>query len=266
MRIAICFSGMIRTGPQAAPNILRFIDTLLPNVDFFLHTWDISQDKIWNLHSQAMHDKQLQNRPVPPIKSSYPLLASMVHNYGKEFKKIKIDHYHDTSIFSKSPIPLWYSWHESIKLKQQYEQENNFTYDVVVKLRPDIIFDDHKLKDAIDNFDKDYFMCINGNTTVLNDVYFVANSSIMDIASECWKKMIHNNSINGTELGLFLKSNNINTRILELYDVTKIYNYAIYREECVLAGISPLDWENCHTMEEYYYAEKNEKSYKTLGI
>lgn len=256
MRIAICFSGMIRTGPLAAPNILRFIDTLLPNVDFFLHTWDISQDKSWNLYSQAMHDKQLQNRPVPPIKSSYPLLASMVHNYGKEFKKIKIDHYNDTSIFSKSPIPLWYSWHESIKLKQQYEQENNFTYDVVVKLRPDIIFDEHKLTDAIDNFDKDYFMCINGNTTVLNDVYFIANSSTMDIASECWKKMIHNNNVNGTELGLFLKSNNINTRILGLHDITRKYNYAIYREECVLAGISSLDWDKCHTTEQYYYADK----------
>jgi len=78
----------------------------------------------------------------------------------------------------------------------------------------------------------------------------------MDIASECWKKMIHNNSINGTELDLFLKSNNINTRILGLYDITRKYNYAIYREECVLAGISSLDWDKCHTTEQYYYADK----------
>lgn len=256
MRIAICFSGMVRTGPLAVPNILRFIDTLLPNVDFFMHTWDISQDKSWNLYSQAMYDKQLLSRPIPPIKSSYTLIDSMISNYGKEFKKIKIDHFSETSIFGKTPIPLWYSWRESIKLKQQYEQENNFVYDIVVKLRPDIIFDQHRLQDAIDNFDKDYFMCYNGSTEVLNDVYFVSSSPVMDIASECWKTLLDKNSFTGVELKDHLALKNINTRILGLYDMTKTYNYAIYREECVSAGVSSLDWVDCFTIENYYYADK----------
>ena len=106
------------------------------------------------------------------------------------------------------------------------------------------------------NFDKNYFWCFNGSVEVLNDVYFVANSSTMDIASECWKTMLHNNNINGTELRLFLKSNNIKNMILGFFDITKTYNYAIYREECVLAGISSLDWDKCHTTEQYYYADK----------
>jgi hypothetical protein len=40
MKIAICFSGQIRTGVQTEPNIKRYIGDLLPICDFFVHTWD----------------------------------------------------------------------------------------------------------------------------------------------------------------------------------------------------------------------------------
>jgi hypothetical protein len=41
MRVAVCFSGQIRTGVVVAPNILRYIGDLLPQCDIFVHTWDI---------------------------------------------------------------------------------------------------------------------------------------------------------------------------------------------------------------------------------
>ena len=40
MRIAVCFSGQIRTGVQTAPNIKRYIGDLDPVCDYFVHTWD----------------------------------------------------------------------------------------------------------------------------------------------------------------------------------------------------------------------------------
>ena len=40
MKIAICFSGMVRTGVKAYPSIKRFIGDLWGQCDFFMHTWD----------------------------------------------------------------------------------------------------------------------------------------------------------------------------------------------------------------------------------
>ena len=41
MKIALCFSGQIRTGNITAPNILRYIGDLRDSCDIFVHTWDI---------------------------------------------------------------------------------------------------------------------------------------------------------------------------------------------------------------------------------
>ena len=40
MKIAVCFSGQIRTGVQTAPNIKRYIGDLDTVCDYFVHTWD----------------------------------------------------------------------------------------------------------------------------------------------------------------------------------------------------------------------------------
>ena len=40
MKIAVCFSGQVRTGLQAAPHLFDWFGDLLPNIDFFIHTWD----------------------------------------------------------------------------------------------------------------------------------------------------------------------------------------------------------------------------------
>jgi hypothetical protein len=45
MRIAVCFSGQMRTALEANKSIIKFLGNQLPNVDFFFHTWDIKSEK-----------------------------------------------------------------------------------------------------------------------------------------------------------------------------------------------------------------------------
>ena len=40
MKIAVCFSGQMRTALEANKSIIKFLGNQLPNVDFFFHTWD----------------------------------------------------------------------------------------------------------------------------------------------------------------------------------------------------------------------------------
>jgi hypothetical protein len=260
MRVAICFSGMIRTGGSAFPSIIKYIDKLFSNVDFFLHTWDISQDKEWDLHSLAV----LEHGPRPivaPVKTD-KLLNSMINNYGKEFKKIKIEHFDSESL--PLPLPMWYSWEQSVKLKYQYERENNFIYDAVVKLRPDLLFKEHKLQ--YDLNDLEYFKYLGGNSEYMNDVYFISNSQLMDVASNFYTHLMTHKIFpnKSNELSNYLKLKNIKTKSIDSFypTVDDIPEHrgscpcTVYREECILQNVSPLEWDKCFNIDNYYYAPK----------
>ena len=41
IKIAVCFSGQIRTGLLTYKNIKNFIGDLIPQCDVFVHTWDV---------------------------------------------------------------------------------------------------------------------------------------------------------------------------------------------------------------------------------
>ena len=48
MKIAVCFSGQIRTGIENHPNIKEFFGKLYNDCDFFIHTWNFSEYKTYN--------------------------------------------------------------------------------------------------------------------------------------------------------------------------------------------------------------------------
>jgi hypothetical protein len=42
MRIAVCLSGQLRTADRAVESLKKFVGNLAPDVDYFVHTWDIN--------------------------------------------------------------------------------------------------------------------------------------------------------------------------------------------------------------------------------
>jgi len=243
MRIAVCFSGMVRTANYVTPNLLNYFGDLLPNIDFFMHTWDVTQHKQYTQGAMGVLSHNYRQCPMEP---SYPIVCTITNDY-KNFKKIKIESY---SVHCQSYVrfPLWYSWAKSIELAKEYEKEYNFTYDVVLKMRPEMIFPAKStLQHEIDNFliNPEIFYVMGGDDTRLNDVYFLSSSLNMSTATN----IIHNTTHwKNNEFNMHLLSNNIK--------YSQVYRpaYAIYREECV--GVSPMDWLGCHVVETYYYSPK----------
>jgi hypothetical protein len=205
MKIAICFSGMVRTSNYATPNLLKYLGDLFPNIDFFMHTWNITQHKQYAIGAMALLSN---NYKKCSVESSYPIVCNMVNDY-KNFKKIKIEEFSNECEIYNS-FPLWYSWAQSIKLKEEYENEYNFKYDVVLKMRPDMIFPEGStLHKEIDNFlnNPELFYVMGGNESRLNDVYFLSSSDNMNIAT----KIIDNPlPWQENELNIHLLKNNIN--------------------------------------------------------
>jgi hypothetical protein len=245
MRIAVCFSGMVRTSNYTSPNLLRYFGDLLPNIDFFMHTWNITQGKPYVLDSLGLMTT-LMNEPI--IDSSYPIISIMANDY-KNFKKIKIESF-STQCEIYSHCPLWYSWAKSVDLVAEYEKEYGVTYDVVLKMRPDMIFpEEYTLQQEIDEFlnNPKLFYIMGGGDDRLNDVYFLSTLDQMITAT----KIIYNRSPipwKENEFNLHLINNDIK------YSQVRNPSYAIYRDECI--GISAMDWLACHVIETYYFSPK----------
>lgn len=190
--VAICLSGQIRTGRQAAKNILKFFTPPQGcamydrpvRVDYFMHTWN---KNTWRFHKKHHHEFEIlpiDNNDIDFLTDAYKF---------KEFKVGDFEKYPD----SKNPWdPLFYSFDQSMILKRDYELEHGFEYDLVIKIRPDIVYDISGQQTFPFHNLVEPGILYTTNTTLfpseflrpnLDDVIFFANSPTMDIISTLWR-------------------------------------------------------------------------------
>lgn len=165
MKIAVCFSGQCRTSPEAAPNLKRFFGQHLDNIDFFIHTWDINHYKHYGVKDDMVGSGCPPWRPYGTTGerpfSSVP--GDRINEYRNAYKP-KMMHVDSFSDYEKrQPViknryvgALYYSWRRSVLSMVEYSMANSIKYDVVVKLRPDMLYPyTRTLNDEILNFMKD---------------------------------------------------------------------------------------------------------------
>ena len=190
MKIAVCMSGQLRNWEIAKDNQKWFWSTSGEEVDYFIHTWNYSGDR----------------KGV-----SQPYEWRNVNKW--EFNRI-VRHYDaKKSIFDKKPqkyfygndhwLCLFYSFAQSVMLKRQYEIENNFEYDIVIKSRPDIVFNP-KYCFTYEPLMKNVIYTTHGGTMPhecgmfnFNDICFYSKSRTMDMLVDTYfyrKKVVSNNS------------------------------------------------------------------------
>lgn len=249
IRIAVCFSGMIRTGVEASRAIKSFIgENLYQYCDFFMHTWDISDSKQW--HEDSIMSKQVSQREIIS-NNGRELADKLVLEYDSKFIGIAVEtldlEVNDLSLHP-SVSPLWYSWAKSIELKQQYEESEKFKYDIVIKMRPDLMFHPaRKLSNELAHFynDTDKFYANGIIPARIDDVFFYSNSDIMDLASN-FVYEIKSRPWTTNAFADYLKSKNIN------YSDTKDHVYTILREEALSNDIT--NFNICYNLDRKYYA------------
>jgi hypothetical protein len=244
MRIAICFSGQIRTGVESSENIKRFIGDLYPYCDFFIHTWNVNSQKPYNLSRIIKKQEIITTDKVEKILDIYNPKSIIIDDFYE--KEIEENNFYNFA-------PLWYSIKICNNLKINFENENNIKYDYVVKLRFDIIFKEKRrlIDDIFANKNNDFFIENLHNYTIddlfVDDVYFLSNSNVMDIAANYYN--------NGHKYGFIKHLTNNNISIKSVVDINYMYDnygYVIYRQECI--KFSPLnDFDLCHECEAYYY-------------
>ena len=263
MKIAFCFSGQLRTAEHAAEGILRFVGDMLPNVDFFVHTWGKNQHRIRSYQSIKIYEiakalgltenlKQLDKKIMLPYKtpSTYEVLKKITPIY--KFESIEIENYdncvHKFPKLYRHLQPHMYAWYKVNELKKLHEQTYNFKYDYVIRTRPDMLFPkETSLSAEIENCEKfpGAFFGQGGLPNRLNDVFYMSKSETMDIAAQ-W--MVNNPD--RLCISDFMAMHNIKS-----YN-TVLKPCAIYRPECI--PISSLNYEECYNIDRNWYWTKND--------
>jgi hypothetical protein len=187
MKIAVCFSGQIRTGVQTAPNILRYIGDLRSECDIFVHTWDIKTDPnqqkpddpniLINVDRSVFSEFYRLYNPLYMVVEPYRLRA-VASTWGGERVDAKT---------GRNYVSMFESIYESNQIKMIHEQKHGFVYDRVIRIRPDLTFNptrnlrDDLIAAPIDDktFVSEYHKS-NFNDGKLEDIYWVASSPVMD--------------------------------------------------------------------------------------
>lgn len=183
MKIAVCFYGQPRTAKFASSNLKRYFGDLINNIDFFTHTWDIRMDRpLGMLRTTFNEPVKIDQKIIDDYRASYNHTNFLLEDQIK-LRSFLQGKYGVEGIKSVSEMTYpYHSFYRAMQFKKQHEEMHGFEYDVVIKLRPDIIFPpDRSLQQDINEFLKDpskLYICYH------DDVFHIATSKNMDIASD----------------------------------------------------------------------------------
>lgn len=189
-RIAICFSGQIRTGVENSINLLNYIGDMRDAVDIFIHTWDIETESPWSADNKG--DLNIANIKRYVDREVYTKIADTYNPLD-----LRIDHFdlYQRSQFKRiiargqqvvAQIPMFQSIWESNQLKLAHERLCNSKYGMVMRLRFDLDFGPNRtlLEDltyVADKKDLFYFVDFgNKFPNAVEDVCWLSSSRVMD--------------------------------------------------------------------------------------
>ena len=185
MKIAVCMIGQLRTGLEAFPNLRNFFGECFDEIDFYIHTWDINSYRMpFCLHAAATlrPSSKVSEDELNQYKNFYKPKQFVVEDQEAFMQDVDEKYGHGRTGLL---VNLWYSYFKANEMKRQYERLHKMRYDVVVKLRPDIIFPvDRKFKDDVEEFleaqkkDSNVILAMRRE-----EAYTISSSEIADIAA-----------------------------------------------------------------------------------
>ena len=239
MKIAVCFGGHLRTALAAAPNLIRYFGELAPNIDVFIHTWDLSSDAVY----ESVLDIEDHNRPAVEVTDRELQELSSVYNV----KGFEINNNELISARFESPAtPRFYSFYRSVRLMTDYEIATGTKYDVCIKLRPDIIFPKKRnLIEEINRYMLDKNSFYSDNCTLkyckpvmIDDIFWLSSPEIMRRLS----LYFFDSMLSDIHFFDYIKLSNI-----QIKDMVGVF-YTIYRTEALM--LDPLtEFDACRELD-----------------
>lgn len=149
-RIALCFSGHIREFQY--DNIKeKFIDILLEygcEVDYYFSIWNTEGHRQKSFSGTLDISKILEETNPKGI-----LIEEFDREYFlRRYQTDKWKEYNHLSNYTTCPdsVSMWYKIQKCLDMVENYQTRYNFTYDVIVRIRPDVLFSQTFEKEVLD--------------------------------------------------------------------------------------------------------------------
>ena len=142
-RIAVIFVGHIRTLAICLPNNMHFFNKMSKQVDYYVVTWDQFDYESSDYQRDGLLDmskKVNQHRDIEVYFGSLLKGIKMISSDTLDFNKISNSERRGLW----KMLNLTYLSKIGNSLKQTYEKENDFIYDQVIEMRPDIVHNPHR--------------------------------------------------------------------------------------------------------------------------
>jgi len=194
-KIAICFSGAIRSFETCIPTIQKYmLNNLKP--DIFIHMWIIKNiDKSLNT-TFKIRKSNIEIENVLNILNPKDYVIDKYDSSWEEkiLKESGLKDHWNTIFnegsdrnYASSALGMYYKINKCNELKKKYETTYQFKYDCVIRARLDYIFCDHVNIDDIFPIIpnqiiiiKDRYNELNKKTKYCNDKFFIGTSEDMD--------------------------------------------------------------------------------------
>jgi len=141
MRIAVCLSGQPRFLSLCLPGIKKYL-VETNQADVFVHTWwnpsDVGRFHDTSIPYQFATVGSVESDVSEKLQSLSPV--KMEIDLPKEFELASRLRYASTAR-PNSLCSNFYSQHRAIKLKAEYEKEEGFVYDAVIRARLDLAYE-----------------------------------------------------------------------------------------------------------------------------
>jgi len=179
MKVALCLSGHLRSYKDSYSSLFdKIIDPL--KCDIFIHTWDkIGFDGVRG--DQSLVNVDVNRDELIEFYKAKDVLV-------EKTKAFNTSKYHNRmgpgTRNANTVISMFYGLKQCNDLKLKFESVNNFTYDVVIRARPDILineFSSNEVSNSV-NHDGIYFPKF-GNYHGLNDQFAFGKSAHMNVYS-----------------------------------------------------------------------------------
>lgn len=175
MKKAISFSGQCRFVKEGLESLKRNLHDF-ENYDIFIHAWDGALAKDCDLYKP----KKIK---IEPQKNVIPAIV-------KECTEAHFIHF-----------SMFYTMKESLNLKSEYEKENGFTYDLVIRTRFDISLESYLSPEHYNLEAGVYSPDVCANPSVISDWFNFSNSKTIDLY-----KIIYDNIISYHRQGVMITS------------------------------------------------------------
>jgi hypothetical protein len=219
MKIAVCLSGQPRTWKQCFESWNLLFDTLKKNkdlegkdveVDYFIHTWDFNSKpySVWTKERYGMEGfiappaTHQSSEEISDYINTIKPIQFLIESEAKSLSlKDELDRRTQFRLETTKWCPL--SWSASQLygimvagyLKKQYELDNGFRYDMCVRLRPDLHFDELNRRILGKEFTipkpRTIYSCHGFQTDeipydAIGDIFFYSDSETYDLISSLY--------------------------------------------------------------------------------